>query len=49
MFGDMRHQGYLLLNPVTMSYSSALLLLSLGRDYGRPGLLLNVSFSFGWR
>jgi hypothetical protein len=49
MFGDMRHQGCSLLNPVTMSSSSALLFLSLGRDYGRPGLLLNASFSFGWQ
>jgi hypothetical protein len=49
MFGDMRHQGCFLLNPVTMSYSSALLFLNHRRDYGRPGPLLNVSFFFGWR
>jgi hypothetical protein len=48
MFGGTRHQGCSLLNPSTMSFSLALLFLSLGRDYGRPGLLLNASSSFGW-
>jgi hypothetical protein len=49
MFGDLRPRGCLLLNHVTMSYSSALLFLSHGRDYGRLGPLLNASFFFGWQ
>jgi hypothetical protein len=48
MYGDMKPRGYFLLNPVTMSYFLALLLLSIGRGYGRPGPLQNASSSFGW-